>query len=124
MIKLSLHKVLQDTEGDMPLSIDLSIEEGSFVSFFGPSGSGKTSILRMFAGLLAPDSGLIEVEGNTWYNSETKQYLKVKNRRVGYLFQDYALFPNMTVLQNLQFALKKGQEESQVQDIVRLTGLG
>jgi molybdate transport system ATP-binding protein len=124
MIKLSVHKVLQDAEGDMPLSLDLSIKEGSFVSFFGPSGSGKTSILRMIAGLLTPDSGSIEIEGISWYNSETRQNMKVKDRSVGYLFQEYVLFPNMTVIQNLHYALKKGQDESQVEDLVRLTGLG
>ena len=124
MIRIQLQKKLQDAEGEMPLSIDLEIEQGSFISLFGPSGSGKTSILRMIAGLMKPDQGKIMVGDRVWFDHAGKQYLASQKRSIGFLFQDYALFPNMSVRENLEYALRKGQSNDLVDEMIEMTDLG
>ena len=105
MIAVQIQKELDSPTGPMVLDLDLSIEEGQLISLFGESGAGKTSFLRILAGLLQPDSGRIGVDDTLWYQSEPKPInLKPQLRNVGFVFQDYALFPHMTVLENLQFA--------------------
>lgn len=77
----------------------------------------------MLAGLLQPDSGNIEVEGKTWFNSERKTNLAPQKRKLGFLFQDYALFPNMTVRENLEFALSKRQKTTIVEELLEVMDL-
>lgn len=79
---------------------NLSIEKGEFISFLGPSGCGKTTVLRMVAGFETPTSGTISIGGKDVVN------LKPNQRNIGMVFQAYALFPNMTVAQNVAFGLK------------------
>jgi putative spermidine/putrescine transport system ATP-binding protein len=78
----------------------LPIEKGEFVSLLGPSGCGKTTVLRMVAGFEAPDTGAIRVEGRDLVG------LKPNQRNVGMVFQAYALFPNLTVAQNVGFGMR------------------
>jgi putative spermidine/putrescine transport system ATP-binding protein len=79
---------------------NLDVESGEFVSFLGPSGCGKTTVLRMVAGFEEPSSGSIAIGGH----DVTR--LKPNQRDIGMVFQAYALFPNMTVAQNIAFGLK------------------
>ena len=83
---------------------NLDIEKGEFVSFLGPSGCGKTTTLRMVAGFEIPTSGLITIGGVDITNKAPNQ------RNVGMIFQAYALFPNMTVSQNIGFGLRVRKE--------------
>ena len=122
MIKFDLHKILDAAEGSMNLDIKLEIERGQFVTIFGPSGAGKTSILRMLTGLMSPDSGYVEVNGESWF-SDRKQK-RIQDRSVGYLFQDYALFPNMTVRQNLNYALPKGESNEIINELLNMIQIG
>lgn len=124
MIRISIRKNLKDAVGEMPLDVSLEVPEGALVSLFGPSGSGKTSILRMIAGLLTPDQGKLSVDDNVWFDSANRKNISSRNRSIGFLFQDYALFPNMSVKQNLAYALKKGQSKTDVDELVDLTELG
>ncbi len=124
MISVQISKQLHGPEGDMDLQVDTKIQKGEFVTVFGPSGAGKTSILRMLAGLLKPDSGRIEVGDSIWFDSGKKVHLPPQLRTVGMVFQDYSLFPNMTVRENLDFALEKGQPKAIVEDLLELTELG
>jgi putative spermidine/putrescine transport system ATP-binding protein len=80
--------------------VDLDISHGEFFAMLGPSGSGKTTVLRMIAGFEMPDSGAIEIDGEEV--SQTPPF----NRNVNTVFQDYALFPHMTVLENIEYGLK------------------
>src|SRR4051794_16471750 len=105
MIKAELKKRLVGAEKEFLLNVKFEIAQGEFVSLFGPSGAGKTSILRMLAGLLSPEEGYILVNGSLWTDPENKINLKPQLRKVGLVFQDYALFPNMTVRENLEFVL-------------------
>ncbi|MCF8009585.1 MAG: ATP-binding cassette domain-containing protein [Halanaerobiales bacterium] len=74
--------------------------------FYGASGSGKTTILNCIAGLKNPDSGLIKLKGNTYYNSKSKVNVPPFKRKIGYIFQDYALFPHLNVLNNIKYSRK------------------
>ena len=126
MIEFDLKKVLGTDEGSMDLSLQLSIKPGSFVTLYGPSGAGKTSTLRILAGLLRPDSGTLQVNGQTWYDSNNKINLPPQNRKVGFVFQDYALFPHMTVRQNLEYAAStksKGHLVDELIELMELDGL-
>ncbi len=89
------------------LQVNLSIKEGLFLSVFGQSGAGKTTLLKILAGLESVDSGLIRMGSKTWLDSG--KALPPQKRKIGYVFQDYALFPNMTVWQNLKYGLPKGE---------------
>jgi len=124
MIKAALHKTLSAANGQLELNAEFEIGKGQLVGLYGPSGAGKTSILRMLAGLMQPDSGLVSLDNATWYNNKQGISLKPQKRKVGFLFQDYALFPNMTVRQNLEFALDKGSDKKIVAQLVALTELG
>lgn len=124
MIDLQLHKALLSNTGAMHFEIDLKVPNESFLAIQGKSGAGKTSLLRMIAGLMPPDSGRIEVHDSIWYDSGEQIDLQIQNRHVGYVFQDYALFPNMTVQQNLEFALPKGNTKDIIDDLIALMELG
>lgn len=124
MIVLDLHKKLLAANGSMDLHIEAEIVPGSFITLYGPSGAGKTSTLRMIAGLMAPDSGEIRVNDSTWYHSAKKTTRSPQKRDVGFVFQDYALFPNLTVQQNLDYALDKKSDKGVVNDLIELTELG
>ena len=85
--------------------LDLTIEDNAFVTLLGPSGCGKTTTLRMIAGLETPTEGRITIDGVPMFDSEQGINIPPNKRRVGFLFQNYALWPNMTVYQNIAFGL-------------------
>ena len=101
MIIIDVKKRLFGSKGDMDLDIKLDIKEGSFVSILGKSGSGKTTLLRIIAGLERA-RGHINISSDIWMDKKT--LLHPRERSVGFVFQDYALFPNMSVKENLLFA--------------------
>lgn len=123
MIEISVKKRLFSSRGHMHLDVDFKIKPGELVTLYGPSGAGKTTLLRMLCGLAAPDQGMIRVSGETWFNSMTRVNVKPQVRNVGIVFQDYALFPNMTVRQNLEYGLRKNQSPSIVDDLLDLMEL-
>lgn len=123
-ISISLQKQLNAVDGKMLLDIDFNIEQGKFITIYGNSGAGKTSILRMIAGLLTPDKGQISVNDKIWLDIEKRIRLTPQQRKIGFVFQDYALFPNMTVYENLSFALDKGQEVKIISELIDIMELG
>jgi molybdate transport system ATP-binding protein len=124
MIEIVLQKALTAADGTMMLEVDLRIQPGHLVTLFGNSGAGKTSILRMIAGLMNPDKGHIKVNEDLWLDSKKAISLKPQQRGVGFLFQNYALFPNMTVQENLMYALEKGQDKVIVKELMETIELG
>ncbi|UCN00045.1 ATP-binding cassette domain-containing protein [Sulfurimonas sp. SWIR-19] len=100
MIHIDVTKTLHGAEGIMPLHVKLSIKEGEFVALGGKSGSGKTTLLRILAGLEEAE-GSITVQNSVWLDA--KGALSVQKREIGFVFQDYALFENMSVEKNLLF---------------------
>jgi putative spermidine/putrescine transport system ATP-binding protein len=92
----------------------LAVEKGEFISFLGPSGCGKTTVLRMIAGFETPDQGVIEINGQDVVD------LKPNKRNIGMVFQAYALFPNMTVAQNVAFGLRvSGKPKAEIDATVK-----
>lgn len=124
MIQAHINKQLHGANGEFQLNVELNIAEGEFVALFGPSGVGKTTLLRCLAGLDLPSSGNILVSRETWLDTSLRINLPPQQRRVGYMFQDYALFPNMTVRCNLEFALRKGADQNLVNELLELMELG
>lgn len=123
MIDISLRKSYKSRfRPEFNLDIDLQLTKDSpILAIMGESGSGKTTILKLIAGLVQPDSGNISIPGSVWYNSEKKIDLPVQKRKVGFVFQDYALFPHMTVLENLKFA--EPDKDDLVNKLLELTGI-
>ncbi len=120
MIELSLQKKLQGSHGAMHLDVNLEIKEHDFVALSGKSGSGKTTLLRIIAGL-EEAQGEIIVSEKIWQNS--KNYLPTQKREIGFVFQDYALFANMSVLQNLLFVSEDKKLASHLLELTELTEL-
>jgi molybdate transport system ATP-binding protein len=84
-------------------SADLTVEQGETLALVGPSGAGKTTVLRVVAGLLRPEEGLVSVDGTVLLDTDRRIDVPPERRRVGYLFQEYALFPHLDVLRNVRF---------------------
>ncbi len=103
MIKIDIFKKLHGSNGQMNLDVILEIKEGDFIALAGLSGSGKTTLLRILAGL-EEAKGEIKIGETYWQNNST--FLAPQKREIGFVFQDYALFPNMSVIDNLLFVKK------------------
>lgn len=100
-------------------NLEIDLEFGNeILALFGKSGVGKTTILRCIAGLTNPDSGLIKIGEHVWFDSSRKINLTPQQRDVGFVFQDYALFPHMTVRENLEFALKDKKDNDWLDKIL------
>ena len=102
--------------------INLEIPTGNLVALLGPSGSGKSTLLRTIAGFEKPN------EGRIWFGGKNATFLPIQQRRIGFVFQDYALFPKMTIFENIAFGLKIQQKwpdriKSQVYELLHLTQL-
>lgn len=107
-------------------NIDLLMEEGEILSLLGPSGCGKTTILRMIAGLVTPDSGSIKIGDRVLYDG--KREMPAEERQLGMVFQDYALWPHMTVARNIAFGMRLRHYSAQViaermQELLKLVNL-
>ncbi|MGY6559608.1 MAG: ABC transporter ATP-binding protein [Nitritalea sp.] len=123
MIHLTLEKKLSGADGPFTLQVDLAIAKGEFLALYGPSGAGKTSILRMLAGFMRPDAGHIQVGDETWFHSSKSLHVPPQKRSIGMVFQAYSLFPNMSVYENLAFALPKGASPESIRELLALIEL-
>lgn len=123
MIAFKIKKKLQSASGEMLLNLDFEIKENEFVTLYGASGSGKTTTLRILSGLSEPDKGIISVHNQTWLDTDKKIQLPPQKRKIAYVFQDYALFPNMSVKENLSYALEKGQDKTIIEELLALMEL-
>ncbi len=124
MISIVLHKLLASPAGKMDLQVNIALTPGEFLAITGPSGSGKTTLLRLLAGLARPDSGRIDFNGETWLDTRRGIDLSPQRRRVGLVFQDYALFPNMTVRSNLEYALARGEPPGLIDELIAIMEIG
>ncbi len=124
MIDVQLQKSLKAATGDLYLDVEFKIRRGELITLYGKSGAGKTSIFRMIAGLLDPDKGRIDVDEFVWLDTEKKINLPPQRRKIGFVFQEYALFPNMTVLENLRFARGKQSDDLFIKDLIDIVDLG
>ncbi|PWK75939.1 molybdate transport system ATP-binding protein [Mucilaginibacter oryzae] len=106
MIRINVEKKLNAYKGQQVLQINRTFAGGGITKIYGPSGSGKTTLLKLIASLTDPDQGEIIVNGLPWFDSSRKINLSPQKRNTGFVFQNYALFPNMTVIEHLQYATK------------------
>lgn len=123
MIRISVRKKLNLSNNENELRVNATISTGQITALYGPSGAGKTSLLKMLAGLMTPDGGTIEVNGSVWFNADTRINIPPQKRNIGFVFQDYALFPNMTVRQNLRYAAAKKADEQMISHLLETTQL-
>jgi len=123
VLDISIRHSLQTANGILPMEISFVAEQGSITAITGPSGAGKTTLLRQIAGLINPDSGHIRYGNNTWLDTSVRvsQYSQLRN--IGFVFQDYALFPHLTVKQNLLFALDKNSDNAIADDLLKAVEL-
>ena len=129
-IDVAIRKTLYS--GPRVFHLDIAFHSDSErIVILGPSGTGKSLTLQAIAGLLRPDSGHIRLEGQTLFDSATKTNLPARKRRIGFMFQDYALFPHLDVRQNIAFGLSKGLlnpsrrlRDPRVEDWIERSGLG
>lgn len=104
MISIDIEKKLKAYKGQQVLKIKRDFEPGSITRIYGPSGAGKTTFLKTIAGFTTPENGRITADGIPWLDTTQKINVPPQQRHVGFVFQDYALFPNMTILQHLEYA--------------------
>jgi len=101
-IVVEIEKTFPDRKVDVAFTLE---PERAWTVLFGPSGAGKTTVLRCLAGLDRPDRGLIRFGGETWFDSQKRRFLPPQKRTIGYFFQDYALFPHLSVRNNIGYHL-------------------
>lgn len=120
----NLHFKYKNSKEDNIKDFNIQINKGEIVSILGQSGSGKSTVLRIIAGLESGYKGKITIAENVVYDEKT--FVEPEKRGVGMVFQDYALFPHMTVAKNIMFGLKKmdkKQKEQRVIEMLRLVNL-
>lgn len=116
-LKVNIQKKLKEFD----LDVDFELKKGC-LGILGPSGCGKSMTLKSIAGIVTPDRGVVSLTTNEktiYYDSNNKINLKPQKRNVGYLFQNYALFPNMTVEENVAIGLPKNHDEKIVSDMIK-----
>ena len=110
MIKIeNLHLNYQTEEGSVHAvrGVDIDIAEGQFFTLLGPSGCGKTTTLRSIAGLETPTDGVISIDGATVFSNQSRINTPPHRRDIGMVFQSYAIWPHMTVFENVAFPLRE-----------------
>jgi len=122
LIEIDVEKELVSSRGRINLHIKATLKQGELFVVFGDSGAGKTTLLRILAGLTMPDKGYIKMGNKVWLDTESGINLPVQLRNIGFMFQDYALFPNMTVFENILYAQKK-KEKHLAGDLIEKFGL-
>ena len=106
MIEIQIRHQIFTSSGNKFLEVDERISEGSFVHVSGDSGIGKTTFFKVLSGLVVPDFGFIKLNDKILLDTANKIFLPPQKRNISLMFQNYALFPNMTVKQNIAFAQK------------------
>ena len=122
VIFIDIEKMMFTVNGRVNLAVKTEIKTGELVALFGTSGVGKTTLLRILAGLVHPDKGLIKFGDTVWFDSEKRINIPPQNRNISLMFQDYALFPNMTVQENIQFAQSE-KDDLAVNELLSIFGL-
>lgn len=123
MITFQVSKHLNTERGIIPLDISFSLKKGQFLTLFGKSGAGKTTILRILAGLIQAETSEITIENEIWNSTQKNIHLPVQKRSIGFVFQDFALFPNFSVKANLEYALPKNENPSIINELLELMEL-
>ncbi|EFR7819221.1 sulfate/molybdate ABC transporter ATP-binding protein, partial [Campylobacter jejuni] len=114
---------INTAKGRLDLNFKKDIESGKITALFGESGAGKTTLLKIIAGLIKPKLGCIEVDNELWFDSSKNFSLALQKRKIGFVFQDYALFPNMNVKENIAYAASSKAKVSELLALMDLENL-
>ncbi|HEX5617845.1 MAG TPA: ATP-binding cassette domain-containing protein, partial [Solirubrobacteraceae bacterium] len=115
------------TLGELTLAVEAEVGAGECLALAGPSGAGKTSVLRVISGLLRPRRGVVWCGDRVWLDTGRGIDLSPDERRCGYVFQDYALFPHLTAWQNVAYALTRlprRERRARALELLERFGLG
>jgi len=123
MIQFRATKMLHTASGHQLLDVGFQLKQGSILALYGPSGAGKTTILRILAGLTDAATGYIQVGDNIWLDTSHHINLPTRHRSIGFVFQDFALFPHLTVRGQLEFALPKKADRLIVDELLSMMEL-
>ncbi|MHC4267785.1 MAG: ATP-binding cassette domain-containing protein [Planctomycetota bacterium] len=114
---------LKKTWNDFVLDVSFDIPRGKITALFGPSGAGKSSILRLISGLELAEDGFITNRTESWFDKSKGINLHPQQRSVGFVFQDYALFPHMTVEKNVAYGIKEKCRRKEINNLIAIAGL-
>ena len=123
MIHINVERKMMGFDGVKTLKIETRLPENQLICITGHSGAGKTTLLRMIAGLTRPDKGIIQIGETTVFDSFQKINIPPQKRNIGFMFQDYALFPNMTVEENIAFAQSREKDKDWINRLLEIFGL-
>jgi len=122
-VDLEVRTTLNGQAGPFRLDVELGIAPGTLLAITGPSGAGKTTLLRIIAGLADPQYARLQVGSALWCDTQAKLKLPTRKRSIGFVFQDYALFPNMTVRGNVEYAVGSRTAAAAVDELLHLVKL-
>ncbi|EAL3379317.1 sulfate/molybdate ABC transporter ATP-binding protein [Campylobacter coli] len=123
MIKIDIKLPINTAKGKKQLELNTCLKANEITAIFGESGAGKTTLLKIIAGLIKPEFGRIEVGDELWFDTQKNVNLAIQKRKIGFVFQDYALFPNMSVKENISYAATSKQKAKELLSLMNLENL-
>ncbi len=123
MIKIDIKLPINTAKGKKQLELNTCLKANEITAIFGESGAGKTTLLKIIAGLIKPEFGRIKVGDELWLDTQKNINLAMQKRKIGFVFQDYALFPNMSVKENISYAATSKQKVEELLSLMNLENL-
>ncbi|EIQ6962890.1 sulfate/molybdate ABC transporter ATP-binding protein [Campylobacter coli] len=123
MIKIDIKLPINTAKGKKQLELNTCLKANEITAIFGESGAGKTTLLKIIAGLIKPEFGRIEVGDELWFDTQKNVNLAIQKRKISFVFQDYALFPNMSVKENISYAATSKQKAEELLSLMNLENL-
>ncbi|WP_426939631.1 sulfate/molybdate ABC transporter ATP-binding protein [Campylobacter coli] len=123
MIKIDIKLPINTAKGKKQLELNTCLKANEITAIFGESGAGKTTLLKIITGIIKPEFGRIEVEDELWLDTQKNINLSIQKRKIGFVFQDYALFPNMSVKENISYAATSKQKAEELLSLMNLENL-
>lgn len=123
MIKIDIKLPINTAKGKKQLELNTCLKANEITAIFGESGAGKTTLLKIIAGLIKPEFGHIKVGDELWLDTQKNINLAMQKRKIGFVFQDYALFPNMSVKENISYAATSKQKAEELLSLMNLENL-
>ncbi|ELN8297622.1 sulfate/molybdate ABC transporter ATP-binding protein [Campylobacter jejuni] len=123
MIKIDIKLPINTAKGKKQLELNTCLKANEITAIFGESGAGKTTLLKIIAGLIKLEFGRIEVGDELWLDTQKNINLAIQKRKIGFVFQDYALFPNMSVKENISYAATSKQKVEELLSLMNLENL-